>query len=57
MIDLEFWRKVSDNWCTKDDGIDVIPVDPVKVIEIDEDNGNDVVMDSEIADILADLDI
>ena len=57
MIDLDFWRKVSENWCTKDDGIDSIPVDPVKVIEVDENNGIDAAMDSEIADILADLDI
>lgn len=57
MIDLDFWRKVSENWCTKDDGIDVPDVGLVKEIDITEDEVVDPSIDSEIADILADLDI
>ena len=57
MIDLEFWRKVSENWCAKDDGIDAPAVDPVKEIMLEEDVGLDPELDSEIAGILADLDI
>ena len=57
MINLQFWKKIAENWSKDDDGIEIPEVDGQAATEIKDEDLIlfDDISNDEINDILADL--